>query len=120
MLRRTLSFLVYIAVLLREVCLATWAVVKLVLGPLDRIRSGFVAMPLEAETDFEVTLLANSITLTPGTITVHVAPDYDFLVMHAIDVGDHPDDLREATRRVLEHRIRDWTRPQPRRGETAA
>jgi multicomponent Na+:H+ antiporter subunit E len=77
---------------------------------MDRIRSGFVAMPLEAETDLEVTVFANAITLTPGTITVHVAPDYDLLVMHAIDLGDDPAELRSATKRVLEANVLRWTR----------
>jgi multicomponent Na+:H+ antiporter subunit E len=67
-------------------------------------------MPLEAETDLEVTVFANAITLTPGTITVHVAPDYDVIVMHAIDLGDDPEDLRTATKRVLEANVLRWTR----------
>jgi multicomponent Na+:H+ antiporter subunit E len=109
-MRRVLAFASFLVILAREICLATWAVVKVVLGPMDRVRSGFVSMPLEAETDLEVTVFANAITLTPGTITVHVAPDYDLLVMHAIDLGDDPDELRSATKRVLEANVLRWTR----------
>lgn len=110
MIRQLSAFVAFLVILFREVCLATWAVVKIVLGPKRTIRSGFVAMPLEAESDLEVTVFANSITLTPGTITVHVAPDYDFLVMHALDIGDDPEELRQATKRVLEKNILRWTR----------
>jgi multicomponent Na+:H+ antiporter subunit E len=118
MIRRVLAFLVFVAILAREICLASWAVVKLVLGPMDNVRSGFVAMPLEAESDLEVTVFANSITLTPGTITVHVSPDYDFLVMHAIDLGDDPEELRRAAKHVLEANILKWTRgPSTRKGD---
>ena len=105
-----LQFLRYAAILVREVVLATIAVTKLVLGPIERLRSGFVALPLEAETDLEVTVLANSITLTPGTITVHVDPERRLLVMHAMDIGQDPEDLRRGTKDVLEANILRWTR----------
>lgn len=120
MLQRTIHFLAYAWILSREVVLATISVVKVVLGPMGRVRSGFVAMPLAAETDLEVTALANSITLTPGTITVHVDPAYDFLVMHAIDIGTDPEDLRRTTKEVLEANILRWTRPSGATGGKAS
>ena len=49
---------------------------------------------MECETDFEITSLANSITLTPGTITVHVEREHRTIVIHAIDVGEDPDAVR--------------------------
>ena len=66
-LRAIPEFLRYLVILMREVILASISVTKLVFGPIDRLRSGFVAYPMEAETDLEITTLANSITLTPGT-----------------------------------------------------
>lgn len=111
MLRSVFYFLRFLVILAREVVLATIAVTKLVLGPLDKLRSGFVAIPLDAETDLEVTALASSITLTPGTITVHVDPARDLLVVHAIDIGQDPDELRRVTKEVLEANILLWTRP---------
>ena len=108
--RAVLYFLRYMYILGREVVLASVAVTKLVLGPLHHLRSGFVAVPLEAETDIEITVFANSITLTPGTITVHVDPARRLLVMHAIDIGHDPDELRASTKAVLEANILRWTR----------
>ena len=113
-----LQFLRYMWILAREVVLATIAVTKLVLGPLERLRSGFVALPLEAETDLEVTVLANSITLTPGTITVHVDPERRLLVMHAMDIGQDPEDLRRGTKDVLEANILRWTRARAKGGRS--
>jgi multicomponent Na+:H+ antiporter subunit E len=103
-------FLRFLCVLAREVVLASISVAKLVLGPLDRLRSGFVAVPLEARTDLEITVFANSITLTPGTITVHVDPSRRVLVMHAIDIGHDPAELRRSTKAVLEEGVLRWTR----------
>lgn len=111
MVRSVFYFLRFLVILAREVVLATIAVTRLVLGPLDQLRSGFVALPLDAKTDLEVTALANSITLTPGTITVHVDAARGLLVMHAIDIGQDPDELRRGTKDVLEANILLWTRP---------
>jgi multicomponent Na+:H+ antiporter subunit E len=103
-------FLRYLAILTREVILSSITVAKLALGPLGRLRSGFVALRLDARTDLEVTVFANSITLTPGTITVHVDPARHLLVMHAIDVGGDADALRRSTKEALEDNILLWTR----------
>ncbi len=113
--RTVFYFLRYLCILTREVVLSAINVTKLVLGPLDRLRSGFVAVPLEARSDLEITVFANSITLTPGTITVHVEPGRRVLVMHAIDIGHDPEELRRSTKAVLEANILLWTRPRSRR-----
>jgi multicomponent Na+:H+ antiporter subunit E len=108
--RAVVYFLRYLVILAREIVLASISVTKLVLGPLDRLRSGFVALPLDAETDLEITVFANSITLTPGTITVHVDRQRRTLVMHAIDIGKEPEELRQSTKAVLEANVLKWTR----------
>lgn len=100
----------YACVLTREIVLAAITVAKLVLGPIDRLRSGFVTVPMDAASDLEITALANSITLTPGTITVHVDPERRLLVVHAIDIGQDPDDVRRSIKSVLEANILRWTR----------
>jgi multicomponent Na+:H+ antiporter subunit E len=109
-IRQVILFLRYLAILSREVVKAAIAVTKLVFGPLENLRSGFVAMRLDARTDLEITVLANSITLTPGTITVHVDPKRHTLIMHAIDIGKDPEDVRQGTKDVLEANILRWTR----------
>jgi multicomponent Na+:H+ antiporter subunit E len=108
--RAVYYFLRYGLILAREIVLASISVTKLVLGPLDRLRSGFVALPLDARTDLEITVFANSITLTPGTITVHVDRERHVLVMHAIDIGQEPAELRQSTKDVLEANVLRWTR----------
>jgi len=65
-------------------------VARLVLRPdLDaHLRPGIVAFPLTATTDAQITLLANLITLTPGTLSVAVSKDRRTLFVHAIDIVD--------------------------------
>lgn len=109
-LRAVYFFLRYAVILIREIVVANIAVTKLALGPLERLRSGFVAVPLDARSELEITFFANSITLTPGTITVHVDPARKVLVMHAIDIGRDPEELRRTTKTVLEDSVLRWTR----------
>jgi multicomponent Na+:H+ antiporter subunit E len=100
----------YLVILAREIWLSAVTVAKLVFGPLERLRSGFVAVPMDARSDLEITVLANSITLTPGTITVHVEPAKQTIVIHAIDIGHDPEEVRQSIKRVLEANILRWTR----------
>jgi len=108
--RGFLLWLRFLAILTREIWMSAITVAKLVLGPLDRLRSGFLAIPMDARTDVEITTLANSITLTPGTITVHVEPREHTIVVHAIDIGHDPEDVRQSIKTVLEANILRWTR----------
>jgi multicomponent Na+:H+ antiporter subunit E len=112
MLRRAGCAVRYCFTFLKELTLANYQVAKLVLSPASKLRPGFIAVPLAARTDLEITLFANSITLTPGTISVHIPDDRRVLVMHAIDLGDDPDALRQATKDALEAPILRFTRKE--------
>ncbi len=102
----------YMFIFLKALVLANIEVAKLVLSPVLKIRPGFLAVPMEASSDLEITSLANSITLTPGTIAVHVSEDRHVIVIHALNVGDDPDRIRRSVKQVLEANILKWTRPQ--------
>ena len=110
MFRRLWYFVVYLFRFSKELALANYQVTKLVLSPRLPIRPGFLSIPLDARTDFEITSFANSITLTPGTISVHIPDDRGSIVIHAIDVGDDVDALRQATKDALEAPILRFTR----------
>ncbi len=110
MIRRGLYAIIYFFRFMKELALANYQVAKLVLSPAARLKPGFVAIPLTATTDLEITSFANSITLTPGTISVHVPDDRRVIVIHAIDVGDDLDALRQSTKDSLEAPILRFTR----------
>lgn len=77
-----------ILVFMREFTLSVARVVRLVLSPRMRYTPGTFTFPLTLKRDFEITLLANLITLTPGTLTVDVSGDRSTLLVHAIDSPD--------------------------------
>lgn len=116
MILRIWHFLRYGLVFTKALVKANVDVTRATLAPRIRIRPGFLALKTEAATDLEITSLANSITLTPGTISVHIALDHKTLVIHALDVGDDPDAIRKDIRETLEANILKWTRPARGRG----
>lgn len=78
---------------------SSWAVVRAALRPTDaRLRAGIVRVPLPGATPLVTALVANAITLTPGTLTV-TADDGDApqLHVHVLGLGD-PDDFRARVR----------------------
>ncbi len=79
-----------------ELALSAVRVAILVLTPNLRasLKPGIVAFPLTATSDYEITLLANLITLTPGTLSVDVSEDRKFIYVHAISVPDREELIR--------------------------
>ncbi|MGE6743354.1 Na+/H+ antiporter subunit E [Allorhizobium pseudoryzae] len=72
----------------KELALSAWKVAVLVTRPTLDVKPGIFAFPLTVDRDFEITLLANLITLTPGTLSVDVSEDRTLLYVHAIDCSD--------------------------------
>lgn len=61
-----------------------WLILK---GP-ARLRPAFVEVPLALTTDLAISLLANTISLTPGTVSARLSADKRTLVVHTLDTGD--------------------------------
>jgi multicomponent Na+:H+ antiporter subunit E len=88
--------IVSLAVLfIKELLLSGWRVAILVTSPKMELRPGIFAYPLSVDRDFEITLLANLITLTPGTLSVDVSEDRTTLFVHAIDCADVEKNIRD-------------------------
>ncbi len=77
-----------ILLFLYELVMSAWRVARIVIRPKLDLNPGFIAFPLTVESDFEIALLANLITLTPGTLSVDVSEDRKVLYIHCIDVPD--------------------------------
>lgn len=85
--------IVYLLLLfLVELLKANYSVLKEVIRPTLKIQPGIFALPLEVKKDWEIMLLANMITLTPGTLVVDISDDNSVLYIHAM----HIDDVHEA------------------------
>lgn len=87
-----------------ELILANLRVACDVMTPTRRIRPGVLAIPLDAQTDAEITMLANLITLTPGSVSLDVSSDRRFLYLHAMYIDDL-EKYRESIKNSMERRV---------------
>mgnify|MGYP006421630531 FL=1 len=90
---------------LKELVSSSVRVATEVITPGYRMRAGILAVPLSVRSDLGITLFANLISLTPGTISLDVSEDREYLYIHAmyIDQGEEEDILH--LKRTLEQRI---------------
>jgi len=91
--------LVYLPVFFYYVMKANLDVVYRALHPKMPIKPGIVKIKTTLKTESGITALANSITLTPGTLTVDLTDD-GFLYIHWINVKS--DDIEEATKLIAQ------------------
>jgi len=100
------NFLLYF---LKEMFLANLRVAYDVVTPRYYMRPGIIAVPLEAKTDLEIALVANAITLTPGTLALGVSDDHKLLFIHAMFIDD-PDKIRREFTEGMERRLLEMMR----------
>ncbi|QVQ54984.1 Na+/H+ antiporter subunit E [Spiractinospora alimapuensis] len=74
---------------------ASFQVARDVLAPNSRFRPGIVEFPLRCSTDFEITMMANCITLTPGTLTLAVRTSPPTLWVHGMYCKDRDQAIQE-------------------------
>ncbi|MBO6719126.1 MAG: Na+/H+ antiporter subunit E [Rhizobiaceae bacterium] len=103
-LTRSWRVISLVALFVYELILSAWRVVVLVLSPKMNVKPGIFAYPMRVDRDAEITLLANLITLTPGTLSVDVSEDRRTLYVHAIDCSD-PDKMRRDIAEGFERKI---------------
>jgi multicomponent Na+:H+ antiporter subunit E len=96
------SLLVYF---LWELVVANVLLARDVMRPLSRLRPAIVAVPLSLKDDKQILLLANLITLTPGTLSLDVSSDRKYLYVHAMRAEDIAA-FRRGIQSGLERRIR--------------
>ncbi|MBB3897219.1 Na+/H+ antiporter subunit E [Roseococcus suduntuyensis] len=96
-----LAWLWLLVLFLRELVLSAWAVISATLAPNVRARSGVVAVPLRLRSAAGITLLADMVTLTPGTTALHVSEDRSILYVHVMDI-ESPEAVRASIAQRLE------------------
>jgi multicomponent Na+:H+ antiporter subunit E len=69
---------------LKELLIASMVIAWDVITPRSHVQSGVIALPLDARTNIEITILASLISLTPGTLSLDVSEDKRILYIHAV------------------------------------
>lgn len=102
-------FIGFIFFFLYELLKANIQVAYEVMTPRFSMKPGIVMVPLDAETDLEITLLANLISLTPGTLSLDVSADRKVLYVHSMYVTDRESFVR-SIKNGFEKRLLKLTR----------
>lgn len=105
-IRRPLSLLRLAGTVLVDIVVANLAVARLIVGPMARIQPAFIRMPLRLQGNVGVSLLANIVTLTPGTLSASLSPDHSELIIHALQ-GHDPDAIIADIRARYEQPLLD-------------
>ncbi|WP_442636769.1 Na+/H+ antiporter subunit E [Rossellomorea marisflavi] len=101
---RVVASISLLLLFLKELIKANVDVLKTVLKPKLDFQPGIFAYETNLKKDWEVTLLANLITLTPGTLVMDVSMDKKILYVHAIDLPDKDaviDDIRNSFEKAI-------------------
>lgn len=92
-----------LALFIRDLIMSNLRVAYDVLTPTHYMRPAVVAIPLEAKTEGAITILANMISLTPGTLSLDISSDRKVLYIHVMYLDDE-EALRNQIK-ALESRI---------------
>ena len=103
---RPASLLRFTGVFLWDVLVANVAVARLVLVGPRSLNPLFVSVPLDLTNDLAISLLANTICLTPGTVSADLSADRRVLLVHALDCTD-ADDLVRTIKARFETPLRE-------------
>jgi len=83
------AMLRYLAVLLWDIVVANFEVAWIILTrPSARLRSAWLVVPLDIRSPEAITVLAGTISLTPGTVSTDLSACGRALLVHALDVAD--------------------------------
>ncbi|ADE36262.1 Na+/H+ antiporter subunit E [Methanohalophilus mahii] len=94
----------YFAILMVNIVKASIVVAKTVLQPKINIKPGIIAVPIRAKTDVGITAISNTISLTPGTLTIDVSDDRSTLYVHCLDI-DNVKKIRDSIKDDLEEYV---------------
>jgi len=72
--------------------------------PNSKLRPAWVVVPLDLRQPEAITILAGTITLTPGTVSADLSDEGHSLLVHALDAPD-PDAVRDEIKRRYERRL---------------
>lgn len=102
-LRRIPRFLLYVGFFIKGVVVGNLDVAYRTLHPRLPIHPGILAVDVSGRSPLEVTMIANTITLTPGTLTLDVDMKKGILFVHTInarELEEVREDLKEVERYV--------------------
>lgn len=91
---------------IKEVILSNLKVAWDVVTPGYLSNPGFIALELDAKKEGELLVLANLISMTPGTLSLDISTDHKVIYIHAMYMDD-PESLKRMLKQNFESRVID-------------
>ena len=105
-IRHPFGLLAYMLLVLWDVIVANFQVARIILlMPDQKIRSAWITVPLDLTSPEAISLLAGTITMTPGTLTADFSADGRALLIHSLHAPD-PDAIRSEIKSRYETRLK--------------
>lgn len=89
----------FVLVVLWDIVIANLILVVRILGPSKKLQPAFMVVPLDIKQDFTITVLASTISLTPGTVSADLSMDRSHLLVHSLHVDDVAATIAELKQR---------------------
>ena len=109
-IHRPLTLARFVGRVLGDIVIANLTVARLILEQPGKLRPAFVVVPLALRSELALSLLANTISLTPGTVSARLTLDRRYLLVHALDTTD-ADQLAATLKRRYEAPLREIFEP---------
>lgn len=101
------KFFLYMLLVLWDIVIANVEVAWIVLTrPNDKLRSKWVVVPLDLRRPEAITILAGTVTLTPGTVSSDLSNEGHSLLVHALD-AENADEVRDQIKSRYEARLKE-------------
>lgn len=94
-MRRVYAFVKLVILFFQQLILSNIDMIKVVLKPKLDVQPGIFALRTKLESNWEITLLASLITLTPGTLSMYFSEDGKTIYIHSIDVPDKEEAIKD-------------------------
>lgn len=104
--RKPLSLLKFVLLVIYDIVVANVAVARLILLKQETLQPGFITIPLDVRSPIAISLLANTISLTPGTVTCDLSGDRTHLLIHGLNITDADATIRDIKKRY-EHPLKE-------------
>ena len=106
-LRNPVGIVIYLLVVLWDIVMANITVARIILFRRNEdMHPNWVTIPLDLRSPEAITVLAGTITMTPGTVTADVAEDGRSLLVHCLDAPD-PGAVRDEIKHRYERRLKE-------------
>ena len=104
---RPLKGFAYVAIVLWDIVVANVQVTAIILFKREKnIRSRWIVIPLEVTSAEAITVLAGTITMTPGTVSATLSADSRSILVHCLDTDD-VDAVRDEIKNRYERRLKE-------------